>query len=399
GRKSKASGPHVTILGIDGGGVRGIIPGVILAFLEEKLQELDGPCARLADYFDVIAGTSIGGLITAMITAPNSQNRPLLAAKDIVKFFLENSAKIFPNSSFRTLYRICTGPKYSSKHHHNILKKYMDGIHLRQTLTHVVIPAYDIKLQEPCIFSTFEAKMDMSKDAFLSDICMGTTAAPTFFSPYHFETRGFSGNVKGFNLIDGSVFAQNPTLLAINEVIKKAVKKSSEFPVMIPQDYTKFLVLSLGTGQVAGGSYNAKEVSKWNMLNWFYRNGDVPIVNILSEASQGVVDNNLSVAFQAFQSTDNYIRIQEVGLNGNEAAMDNASEKNLEQLICIGKKLLDKPVCRRNLDTGEFEPIPDKGTNREALIRLAKLLSEQQKRRSFSSTPPCIDLSLTRSLL
>ncbi|XP_037419641.1 patatin-like protein 3 [Triticum dicoccoides] len=60
-------GSIVTVLSIDGGGVRGIIPGTILAFLEEKLQELDGPDVRIADYFDVIAGTSTGGLVTAML--------------------------------------------------------------------------------------------------------------------------------------------------------------------------------------------------------------------------------------------------------------------------------------------------------------------------------------------
>lgn len=55
---------------------------------------------RLADYFDVIAGTSTGGLVTAMLTAPNSENRPLFAAKDIKNFYLENSDKIFPQSWF-----------------------------------------------------------------------------------------------------------------------------------------------------------------------------------------------------------------------------------------------------------------------------------------------------------
>jgi patatin-like phospholipase/acyl hydrolase len=60
-------------------------------------QELDGEDARLADYFDVIGGTSTGGLITPMLTAPNeSTNRPLFAAKDIKPFYLEHCPKIFP---------------------------------------------------------------------------------------------------------------------------------------------------------------------------------------------------------------------------------------------------------------------------------------------------------------
>ena len=84
------------MLSIDGGGVRGIIPGTILAFLEAKLQELDGPGARVADYFDVVAGTSTGGLVTAMLTAPDKEGRPLFAAKEINDFYLKHSPKIFP---------------------------------------------------------------------------------------------------------------------------------------------------------------------------------------------------------------------------------------------------------------------------------------------------------------
>ncbi|KAL7231825.1 hypothetical protein ACSBR2_009955 [Camellia fascicularis] len=91
-------GKLITVLSIDGGEIRGIIPGVILTNLESQLQELDGMDAKLADYFDIIVGTSTGGLIAAMLTAPNNDKRPLYAAKDIVPFYLENSPKIFPQT-------------------------------------------------------------------------------------------------------------------------------------------------------------------------------------------------------------------------------------------------------------------------------------------------------------
>ena len=60
------------------------------------MQKLDGEHERLADYFDVITGTSTGGLVTTMLTAPDEKNRPLYAAKDIKDFYLQHAPKIFP---------------------------------------------------------------------------------------------------------------------------------------------------------------------------------------------------------------------------------------------------------------------------------------------------------------
>ncbi|KAB5526726.1 hypothetical protein DKX38_020573 [Salix brachista] len=198
-------GNQITVLSIDGGGIRGIIPGTILAFLESELQligirkyrkrclgpleKLDGADARLADYFDVISGTSTGGLVTAMLAAPNDQNRPLFAAKDINDFYLENCPKIFPQdkSPFASAGKLITslrGPKYDGKFLHSIIKEKLGDKRLHQTMTNIVIPTFDIKRLQPTIFSSYQVKSNPSTDALLSDICIGTSAAPTYL-PAH----------------------------------------------------------------------------------------------------------------------------------------------------------------------------------------------------------------------
>jgi patatin-like phospholipase/acyl hydrolase len=97
-------GRRITILSIDGGGVRGIIPATMLAELESCLQRLDGGDKRLVDYFDLVAGTSTGGLITAMITAPSKENpkRPLLSAAEVLEYYQNYSSTIFPQFRYES---------------------------------------------------------------------------------------------------------------------------------------------------------------------------------------------------------------------------------------------------------------------------------------------------------
>ncbi|WJX41339.1 Proteolipid protein 2, variant 2 [Trifolium repens] len=209
-------GNLVTILSIDGGGIRGIIPATILEFLESQLQELDGESARLADYladyFDVITGTSTCGLVTAMLSAPNDKQRPLFAAKDIKPFYLEHCPKIFPQhkhlGSIGKLFRSLAGPKYDGKYLHSVVREKLGEIRVHETLTNIVIPTFDIKTMQPTIFSSYKIKKIPCMDARLSDICISTSAAPTYLPGYNFKNQDTEGNTHEFNLVDGGVCAK-----------------------------------------------------------------------------------------------------------------------------------------------------------------------------------------------
>ncbi|GFP83560.1 patatin-like protein 2 [Phtheirospermum japonicum] len=381
---------YITVLSIDGGGIKGILPAVILDFLESQLQELDGEDVRLADYFDVIAGTSTGGLVTAMITSPDENNRPVYAAKDIKPFYLENCPLIFPQEHnlfpFGKLVKSMLGPLYDGRHLHSILKEKLKGIKLSQSLTNVIIPAFDIKQLQPVIFSTYEAKRSPLLDAKFSDICISTSAAPTFLPGHDFVTKDENGNVREFNLIDGGVAANNPTLIAINEVIKQMFDSNIDFFRMRPIDYPRLLTLSVGTGAARiDAKYNSKLAAKWGMLDWLLYGGTAPLLEIFSQASADMVDFHTSLIFQSLHSQDNYLRIQDDTLSGIENSVDVATKDNLERLVTIGQRLLAGPLSRINLDSGLTEPVKNGGTNEAAIKRFARLLSTERRCRQLKN--------------
>ncbi|XP_006354911.1 patatin-like protein 2 [Solanum tuberosum] len=384
-------GDLITVLSIDGGGIRGIIPATILSFLESQLQELDGSDARLADYFDVMAGTSTGGLVTAMLTAPDENNRPLYAAKDITPFYLENCPKIFPQKSglftpIRNIVQTLIGSKCDGKYLHEVVKEKLKDTRLSNTITNVVIPTFDIKKLQPTIFSTYETKRAACYDAKLSDICIGTSAAPTYLPAHYFKVEDGKDNVREHHLIDGGVAANNPGLIAISEVSKEIFKNNPDFYPIKPMEYGRFLVISLGTGAAKyEQKYNSSMAAKWGIVEWLLHKGSNPLIEVFTQSSADMVDYHNSVVFQALRSEDSYLRIQEDELSGTEASVDVATKENLERLVEIGENLLKKPLSRINLETGLTEPIPKGGTNEEALTRFATLLVNERRLRESRS--------------
>ncbi|XP_062176040.1 patatin-like protein 2 [Alnus glutinosa] len=383
-------GKYITILTIDGGGIRGIIPAVILEFLESKLQELDGEDARLADYFDVIGGTSTGGLVTAMLTAPNESNRPLFAAKDIKPFYLEHCPKIFPEDrgvlapKFESVYNLVKGPKYDGKYLHQILREKLGETRLGKTLTNIVIPTFDIKLLQPTIFSSYELKKIPYLDARLSDICIGTSAAPTYLPPHKFINEDKEGKGKEFNLVDGGMAANNPTLVALNQVSKQVIDGNPDFFSINPMDFRRFLVISIGTGsEKKEQPYDADKAAKWGSLfGWLHQGDSVPLVDVFQQASADMVDYHISVVFRTLNcKSKNYIRIQDDTLKGTTASVDVATKENLDDLVDIGQDLLNKPESRVDWETGLTVTIENGGTNEDALKRFAKKLSREKERR------------------
>ncbi|CAL0323776.1 unnamed protein product [Lupinus luteus] len=358
---------------IEGGDVKGLLdPNLEGEFDEAQMQrmvlaaalcitraELDGEDARLADYFDVISGTSTGGLVTAI-----GLGGTILAK----------------------LIRSLGGPKYNGKYLHGVVREKLGDIRLHETITNVVIPTFDIKCLQPTIFSSYQLKRSPCLDAKLSDICISTSAAPTYLPAHNFKIQDPKGKIQEFNLIDGGVCANNPTLVAMNEVTRQIIQQNSDFFPIKPWEYNRFLIISIGTGTPKNEEkFNANMAAKWGLLGWLTHGGSTPLIDVFSQSSADMVDFHLATVTQALQSEKNYLRIQDDTLVGANSSVDISTKENLQKLCEIGENLLKKPVSRINLENGRSEPIENGETNEEALIRFAKILSHERKLREMRS--------------
>ncbi|CAL5399196.1 unnamed protein product [Camellia sinensis] len=258
---------QVTILSIDGGGIRGVIPLEVLQFLERELEilengnkqkqegEASNKKARLADYFDVIAGTSAGALITSLLAIPSPRT-----AEEIIDLFYKEGPKIFSNpgdiieenseqdttptsllgkavNSYynitkKTVKELLAGrpkviidnvmepiraildPVYTGKHLNEVAEKVLGKDTLLKDLsTNIVIPTYDVQKDSPVVFTTRLAK-DQNWKIKLKDVVVSSASAPYYFPPNKFEVDG-----KHYNLVDGGVVANDPrqvTILSID---------------------------------------------------------------------------------------------------------------------------------------------------------------------------------------
>ncbi|KAL4370371.1 hypothetical protein AHAS_Ahas06G0059100 [Arachis hypogaea] len=412
------NGGLVTILSIDGGGVRGVIPGYILAFLEAELQKLDGADARIVDYFDYIAGASTWGIVTAMLTKPSTQDGQPCAAKEINTFYREKGPKIFSEAAenlnifkqyvesyvsrleesestwFRKKIKGCIsramkvgawlGAKslaslYSSEPLEEAITEILGDFRLADSLTNVVIPAYDVARLQPVIFSTQQAKRKKSAVK-LADVIMSTTAAPYYFRPHKFSVGG-----ENYTLIDGGIAANNPTIFAMHEVSRMNAHKTST--AIEDPDYSKFLVLSLGTGS---GKLDGHEVLDGGLLGWFNPlTGSPPLVDVLFRASDAMVDRCTSLILGRHNCLHNFLRVQDSTLPGNQTKLHDASKDNIDALECIAKELLNQSIKVVNPASGLHETpngslfvngrVP---TNREAITCFARRLSAERRRRA-----------------
>ncbi|MEH2114174.1 patatin-like phospholipase family protein [Nostoc sp.] len=334
--------PKYKILAIDGGGIRGIIPALVLAEIEKRTQK------QIFSLFDLISGTSSGGILALGLTKPrlnldstDSSPTAQYSAEDLVQIYLEYGAEIFYEPFWEQilgqLEDIFVQPKYSSEGREEIIRQYFGDTPLENNLKEVFVTSYDIEQRIPIFFTNKIEKQETESKKFrklssgftLTDAALATSATPTYFAPYRVAS---SHNSNGFyTLVDGGVVANNPANLAILEA---QISRQESKQVLNTED---ILVVSLGTGSLTS-IYPYDEVKKWGLLQWAK-----PLLNIVLDGGSEVVAGELERLFEANNKgkQTSYYRFQTF-LKTELEAIDNAKPENLRQLQILANTLIQE---------------------------------------------------------
>jgi hypothetical protein len=290
--------PQVRVLAIDGGGIRGLIPALVLAELERRTGR------QVWQLFDLIAGTSTGGILACAVCAPEA-----LPAEQLVRLYEDEGPEIFDRSLFQRI-RSADGlldEKYDSAALDRALVRFLADKRLSESRPDLIVPAYDTAAPGPYFFKSRKARESAEDDFPLSVVARATSAAPTYFEPTELGER---------SLVDGGVFAVNPAMSAFAEVLRFHPR-------------AEILLVSLGTGERTR-KRRFDEVKDWGLAEWAR-----PILDVVFDGISDAVD------FQLRQALDDgrYWRLQ-TELTGASDALDDASEKNLAGLRRLAEGMI-----------------------------------------------------------
>ncbi|MBN1617843.1 patatin-like phospholipase family protein [Candidatus Dojkabacteria bacterium] len=240
GKKSlpRYDGRYFNILSIDGGGVLGIFPSTILMLIEQEFK------VDLSKFFQLVAGTSTGSIITTGISIK-------YPVADMVELYESRSASIFKSDE---IFRLIAKSKYSEKN----LQKLIDEIFKKKTVfdtyTDILVPSINVTKGEPVVFS----KDDVNTK--LRDVVLASCSVPVYFPPHKIKKHLF---------IDGGLWMNNPSTLAISEALIRYKRRARDIRV-----------LSFGTGnqkydyEKALGNINKDD--NWGALRW--KNSLIPLL-------------------------------------------------------------------------------------------------------------------------
>ena len=305
------------ILCIDGGGIKGVFSASILA----KYEELFG--VRMTDYFDLIAGTSTGGIIAlgASLGIPMA---------NIVQFYENHGPIIFdqkrqPSTCVgRCMRKLRLGikqaackSKYDSNNLEITLRCVFEEHTLKDSNNLLCIPAYNITAARNRIFKKDYGKYNTDNNLSYVDVALATAAAPTYFPIKEIDNVQY---------IDGGLWALNPTLTALTEFVRNFYKQEP------PYDYDSVSILSISSCETNIQDFAPKKnrsFREWkDTLFDIYTDGQNQSVNFFVQHIQPHLSFEMKI-----------VRVKNESLSPQVAQyidMDNASSDSISIMKGLG---------------------------------------------------------------
>jgi uncharacterized protein len=191
------------ILSLDGGGIMGAFTASVLATLEEATG------CRLVEHFDLITGTSTGGIIAIALGMGTT-------ARQACDFYQTRGPEIFPSGGFlgswKRAFRHLLRPKFSPKALREALTAVVADRPLGTSRCRLVIPAYDVDQGRVYLFKTaHHRRFQFDTRVPAVDVALATSAAPTYFPAHQIEGHG--------TYVDGGVWANCPVMVGVTEAV------------------------------------------------------------------------------------------------------------------------------------------------------------------------------------
>ncbi|MDB2644089.1 patatin-like phospholipase family protein [Luminiphilus sp.] len=293
------------VLSIDGGGIRGIIPAMVIAHIEKRMGQ---PAHEL---FDLMVGTSTGGILALGLSRPGTDRVAQFSARRMVKLYEEQGDKIFEYSLWRKLRTVggILEEAYSHETLESILGKYFAGATLGDCEVPTMVTSYDIENRRTVFLKSWHAE---HQAVLCRDAARATSAAPTYFEPKPLDT----GDVASV-LVDGGIFMNSPSVSAYAEARK-----------LFPDD--PIAVLSLGTGELTRPIL-FEEARTWGSALWV-----MSLLDCMFDGVSKAADHQM----QLFLG-EHYCRLQ-TSLDTASDDMDDASKENIGNLKNIARALIKK---------------------------------------------------------
>ncbi len=312
----------VRILSIDGGGIRGLIPALVIRELASRMQAA-GRTRPLHSCFDLIAGTSTGALIALGLTLPSENGRDTaLSIEDIVAMYRDSGQRIFPPWKFRALHSIAHmfSEKYDIENFDEFLGPVFAEATLQDALSDLLITSFDIERNTSFFFKKRKSRTD-DTNFLMNDVAKAAAAAPSYFEPAIIAEHENPEN--SFCLIDGGVYANNPAMCAYIETRK-----------LYPNAW-RYEIVSIGTGKPSA-HLSRDEIVSWGFGDWISPLRGAPLFGVMSAGQSEAVDYQLG----KLRGVD-YYRVNGA-FEGAPPEIDDASEENIARLSATAERIIEE---------------------------------------------------------